>query len=408
MPTVKARGGVASAGAAAGIRSASPQGRASTPTLGAPVILSFTSSTSAPAAGSFPEPGDDATLAWSVMNATGISIDQGVGAVTGTSLVVTPSATTTYTLTATNSITGEVATAQALAKVRILVNISGTQSILMASTVITNAGETIDSTVTQEFVLQLQSGAVVRGIYPFAALSHYGTISGVGFHPSTRVYLRAHTDAASGTTPIIGAAGAPGGYGSYSGGTKASVGSGGGGGSAGYPGGVGGDSCLTAERGGSFQAQAGDNSSGGEGASGGAGGTLVSDCDGGAGLDGAVAILVSSYDVSIPGNLWLDISTSVNGGIKIIGGAGGGGGGTILANLGGSGGTGGGPGLNGLAGDHGTDPGGAGDGHPGGSAGAALSVVTSTGKGSYGVVGNDFGPSFLGNNTSGAGAVTET
>jgi hypothetical protein len=47
-------------------------------------------------------PGDSAQLRWDVRNATVISIDNGVGTVTGTSTSVTPSITTTYTLTAEN------------------------------------------------------------------------------------------------------------------------------------------------------------------------------------------------------------------------------------------------------------------------------------------------------------------
>ena len=63
-----------------------------------PVISSFTASPNSVVAGS------SATLAWTVSNATTLSIDQGVGAVTGlTSKTVAPAATTTYTLTATNS-----------------------------------------------------------------------------------------------------------------------------------------------------------------------------------------------------------------------------------------------------------------------------------------------------------------
>jgi hypothetical protein len=45
----------------------------------------------------------DVTLSWSVSGATGLSIDQGVGSVTGTSVSVHVSATTTYTLAAVNS-----------------------------------------------------------------------------------------------------------------------------------------------------------------------------------------------------------------------------------------------------------------------------------------------------------------
>lgn len=68
------------------------------PNSGAPVINSFTATPLSI------NPGGNSTLSWSVSNATSLSIDQGVGPVTGlTSKVVTPAGTTTYRLTATNS-----------------------------------------------------------------------------------------------------------------------------------------------------------------------------------------------------------------------------------------------------------------------------------------------------------------
>jgi hypothetical protein len=48
-------------------------------------------------------PGASSTLAWTVTGATTLSIDQGVGAVTGASASVSPVATTAYTLTATGA-----------------------------------------------------------------------------------------------------------------------------------------------------------------------------------------------------------------------------------------------------------------------------------------------------------------
>ena len=62
-----------------------------------PVIASFTASPAVLAAGA------TSTLSWSVTGAASLSIDQGVGAVTGNSRVVQPAASTTYTLTATNA-----------------------------------------------------------------------------------------------------------------------------------------------------------------------------------------------------------------------------------------------------------------------------------------------------------------
>ena len=47
------------------------------------------------------KPGSGSTLSWNVSNATSLSIDPGVGTVTGTSLVVNPATTTTYILKAT-------------------------------------------------------------------------------------------------------------------------------------------------------------------------------------------------------------------------------------------------------------------------------------------------------------------
>lgn len=52
-------------------------------------------------------PGGSSTLSWSVAGAATVSITPGIGAVSGTSIAVTPSASTTYTLTATNE-TGSV------------------------------------------------------------------------------------------------------------------------------------------------------------------------------------------------------------------------------------------------------------------------------------------------------------
>jgi hypothetical protein len=72
-----------------------------------PVIGSFTATPAAVTAGK------SSTLQWSVTGAAAISIDQGIGTVTGTgSKSVTPSQTTTYTLTAQNA-GGGMVTAQA-------------------------------------------------------------------------------------------------------------------------------------------------------------------------------------------------------------------------------------------------------------------------------------------------------
>lgn len=65
---------------------------------GLPTIVSFTAAPAAIAAG------ESSVLSWSVLGATLLSIDQGVGPVTGTSTTVRPVTTTTYRLSATNTI----------------------------------------------------------------------------------------------------------------------------------------------------------------------------------------------------------------------------------------------------------------------------------------------------------------
>jgi PKD repeat protein len=67
------------------------------PPPGPPEIASFTANPASIGVGA------SSTLSWSVSGATSLSIDQGVGAVTGTSRVVAPAVTTTYTLTATGA-----------------------------------------------------------------------------------------------------------------------------------------------------------------------------------------------------------------------------------------------------------------------------------------------------------------
>ncbi len=67
------------------------------PPTSAPVISSFTATpTNIPSCSS-------STLSWSVSGATTLSISQDVGTVTGMSTSVSPTKTTTYTLTAKDS-----------------------------------------------------------------------------------------------------------------------------------------------------------------------------------------------------------------------------------------------------------------------------------------------------------------
>ena len=73
--------------------------------VGAPVINNFWATTTT--AG----PGIPGTLQWSTTGATSLTIDHGVGTVTGSSVAVSPTATTTYKLTATNAAGSASATA---------------------------------------------------------------------------------------------------------------------------------------------------------------------------------------------------------------------------------------------------------------------------------------------------------
>lgn len=68
----------------------------SDPSGTAPILSGFTASPASVA------PGQSSVLSWTVTGATGLTLDPGIGAVTGSSRTVTPAATTTYTLTATN------------------------------------------------------------------------------------------------------------------------------------------------------------------------------------------------------------------------------------------------------------------------------------------------------------------
>lgn len=72
---------------------------------GMPAITAFAASPGAI------QKGQTATLAWTVAGATTLSLSQGLGTVTGSSKAVTPSATTTYILTATNVVGSVTATA---------------------------------------------------------------------------------------------------------------------------------------------------------------------------------------------------------------------------------------------------------------------------------------------------------
>lgn len=88
-----------------------------------PAITSFTAAPAAILAG------DSSTLSWVVSNATGLSIS-GIGAVTGSSVSVSPALTTTYTLTASNGLGNATATATVTVKTRDLDGSGGSPDVL--------------------------------------------------------------------------------------------------------------------------------------------------------------------------------------------------------------------------------------------------------------------------------------
>lgn len=69
-------------------------------------------------------PGGSSTLSWSAVNATSVSIDNGIGSVsaTGGSVIVNPTATTTYTLTAAGTLGGVPTTVSRSVSVVVLVS----------------------------------------------------------------------------------------------------------------------------------------------------------------------------------------------------------------------------------------------------------------------------------------------
>ncbi len=88
IPVLLTIGGVASKTVVMSVSGGSSQ---------SPVIASFAANPGTV------QPGQSSTLNWSVSNATSLTIDNGIGTVTGNSLSVTPQTTTTYKLTATNA-----------------------------------------------------------------------------------------------------------------------------------------------------------------------------------------------------------------------------------------------------------------------------------------------------------------
>jgi hypothetical protein len=139
-----------------------------------PVISSFTASPATITQG------QSSTLSWSVSGATSLSINQGIGTVTGSSRVVTPSQTTTYTLTATNA--GGSATRQVTVTVTVVdttgpvisgINVSGVTANGATITWLTN--EPADSQVTYSY----NQTTTVTPVAPTLVTTHSVTLTGL-------------------------------------------------------------------------------------------------------------------------------------------------------------------------------------------------------------------------------------
>ncbi len=96
--------------------------------------------------------GQNSVLAWSIDNATTVSIDHGIGVVTGTSTTVAPVQTTTYTLTATN------ATGTSTAQATVIVT-AGPDSALKTANQSVSSNATLQNDT--QLLLQLQPGSYV-------------------------------------------------------------------------------------------------------------------------------------------------------------------------------------------------------------------------------------------------------
>ena len=149
-----------------------------------PVISSFTASPSSVTSGGA------STLAWSVTGANSLSINPGVGTVTGTSLVVRPSATTTYTLTATNATGNSTA--------------SATVTVTPAAVPVISSFTASPSSVTSGGASTLAWN--VSGAASLSINQGVGTVAGtsVVVHPSaTTTYTLTATNAAGNSTATV-------------------------------------------------------------------------------------------------------------------------------------------------------------------------------------------------------------
>ncbi|MCY1076656.1 beta strand repeat-containing protein [Archangium lansingense] len=144
-----------------------------------PAISSFTATPATINAG------QSTTLSWEATGATSLSIEPGVGTVTGTSVSVSPAVTTTYTLTATNEVGSVTAT------VTVTVNQPPTISSFTASSSTINAGQstTLSWATTGATSLSISPGVgtvtgtnatvspAVTTIYTLTAMNEVGSVT---------------------------------------------------------------------------------------------------------------------------------------------------------------------------------------------------------------------------------------
>ncbi len=135
------------------------------PPISAPIIESFT------ATPDMLEAGQSSTLTWTLSGdeATSITIDNGVGEVTGDTAEVSPTATTTYTLTATNEGGDDTETVTVVVSEAAIVPPSDDDTIEAADVEIT--GETDGVTIDGPFVIIDVGYILGSATYPEAGYS---------------------------------------------------------------------------------------------------------------------------------------------------------------------------------------------------------------------------------------------
>lgn len=160
-------------------------------------------------------PGQASTLSWSTVGADlTLSLDPGIGTVSGTSLVVSPTATTTYTLTARNSYTrvsrtATLGVAPDLQAPTVTASESGTSGIILLSADATDNvgiarvefrvdGGAVGSTTVSPYRLNLDSRSLADGSHVLTATA-YDPSGNAGTSPGVAFTLQNTT----GTAPAI-------------------------------------------------------------------------------------------------------------------------------------------------------------------------------------------------------------